>query len=279
MSKIYGAWKGYRDAKKLGDEERNSSVDALVKRAALDEAGYETSDSMFGGQPLKRTEQFGAVPEGYTRFGGKVIQDRSPAYLAQVADSRTALNQDPKKQELMDLSIAEKQRKAESDAMVSNAKEDAAQTQAQEMVDTIETVKKTPKYFGPAGDTPTLLAPSSIPKSVGGQGEYGQRAEWEANVNKLLAGKVIAVMNAMKSASRTGATGFGQLNRSELQLLKDASTQLNRRLPPEVAMKYLNALEVPFQKVLGASKKFGQPTSAQQQEPVQNEDDPMGILS
>lgn len=114
-------------------------------------------------------------------------------------------------------------------------------TEAQNMLDTIQEVKKGKDYFGPLGDMP------SIPFVTG---NYGKRVEWESNVNNLLSKKVIDIMNEMKRASRTGATGFGQLNQSELQLLKNSSTVLNKRLPPDIAMKYLNQMEGIYQKVL-----------------------------
>lgn len=81
MSKIYGAWKGFKEARDMGREQQSASVDALVKQAALDEAGYEVPAELFGGQKLKRTESFGNVPQGFVRVGGKVVQD--PNFISQ----------------------------------------------------------------------------------------------------------------------------------------------------------------------------------------------------
>ena len=51
-------------------------------------------------------------------------------------------------------------------------------------------------------------------------------------------------MTQLKTASRTGATGFGALNKPELELLKDSAAALQARdLPPEVAMKHLDTIE------------------------------------
>lgn len=121
--------------------------------------------------------------------------------------------------------------------------------QAQDTIDTIAEVRKGMKYFGFLGKVPSEVAPSNI------QGEYYERKNWEANIDKLLSGKIITLMNTMKQASKTGATGFGQLNQSELQLLKDASTALNRSLSPEDAKKYIDKIEESAKKVLGTNEK------------------------
>jgi hypothetical protein len=54
----------------------------------------------------------------------------------------------------------------------------------------------------------------------------------------------------MKSASKTGATGFGQLSEKEGQILREASTALNKGLPPKEAQKLLDTMKVKLQKVL-----------------------------
>ena len=58
-------------------------------------------------------------------------------------------------------------------------------------------------------------------------------------------------MSEMKSASKTGATGFGQLSNKELGVLQDASTALKRTLSPQDADKYLTKMENAAKKVLG----------------------------
>ena len=94
MSKIRGFMKGWQSAKEANSQDRARSIDALTQRAALDEAGYETPDALFGGQTLKRNAQFGQVPEGYVRVGGKYEPDRSPAYQAKMFGQMiTAANQ------------------------------------------------------------------------------------------------------------------------------------------------------------------------------------------
>lgn len=111
-------------------------------------------------------------------------------------------------------------------------------TSAEDMLETIEKAKVgvDKKYFGPLGELPTYATPQLFT-------DYKSRTDWEANINKLLSSKIVNLMNEMKQASRTGATGFGQLNRSELKLLQDASTALNRRLDPQTAQYYLDEME------------------------------------
>lgn len=148
------------------------------------------------------------------------------------------------------LSAFQAKKSAEQQAMEN--KNEMLKSDAQAQLNAIQEAKKGRKYFGPLGNVPSIAAPSSL------FGEYGPRKEWENNVNKLLSGRIIDLMNQMKSASKTGATGFGQLNRSELQLIQSASNVLSKDLPPDVAMKYLDQLEPLYQKMLGGSKKFGQ---------------------
>jgi hypothetical protein len=106
---------------------------------------------------------------------------------------------------------------------------------ADDALSTISEVEKDMSNFGLLGGLP------SIPGTA--------RVNWEANVNKLLSGKVIDVMTKMKEASKTGATGFGQLSEKELKVLQEASTALKRGLSPEDAQRYLDAMKVMLQKV------------------------------
>lgn len=108
---------------------------------------------------------------------------------------------------------------------------------ANSMLDSIRVAKEGINNFGFFGAIP------SVPGT--------KRVDWETNVNKILSGKVIELMAEMKNASRTGATGFGQLNKEELTQLKNASTALKRNLRPEDAERYLNIMEEKLKKVLG----------------------------
>jgi len=118
MSKIRGFMKGWQGSRESNSQDRARSIDALTQRAALDEAGYETPDALFGGQTLKRAESFGNVPSGFVRVGGKVVQD--PTYTKPSTDvdnaradyyrSRTGFGQQtltPARQAVKDKKITE----------------------------------------------------------------------------------------------------------------------------------------------------------------------------
>jgi len=120
-------------------------------------------------------------------------------------------------------------------------------------LNTVRKIKEGKKYFGPLGNLPTSATPELI-------FDYKNRKQWENEVQKLLSQKVVDLITTMKSASKTGATGFGQLNEKEGQLLKEASTALSRDLDPDSAMYYLDEMEKMYQKIL-TNETSGQQTS------------------
>lgn len=231
----------------------------------------ESQDDSFGGMGLGT---FGGKPDTESPFVYDPIsgtQKPNPSYLNPLEKEKLA-SLEAKKQD-----AAEAQRN----------KEEMIRQDAEAQLSAIQQAKKGKKYFGMMGNLPTWAAPSTI-TSFGG--EYGQRKEWENNINRLLSGKVIDLMNKMKSASRTGATGFGQLNKSELQLLKDASTVLSKDLPGDIAMKYLNDMERIYQKMLNPSNNqtFGQsgepdpssdPLEAEAQAAIASGADPKAVMA
>lgn len=113
---------------------------------------------------------------------------------------------------------------------------------AQDTLNTIREVKAGINYFGATGPIPTL-------------NPWGyDRKRWEVNINRLLSSKIIDLMTTMKEASKTGATGFGQLSEKEGQILREASTSLNKGLSPKDAKKYLDEMENSLKKVVGESQ-------------------------
>lgn len=123
---------------------------------------------------------------------------------------------------------------------------------AQDVLNTIGEVEKGINYFGLTGQLP------SIPGTA--------RANWEANVNKLLSGKVLDVMTKMKQASKTGATGFGQLSNKELGVLQQASTAIKRGLSPKDAQRYINDMKANLQKVIEGQQEIPSFNSEQEAE-------------
>jgi hypothetical protein len=128
---------------------------------------------------------------------------------------------------------------------VSNEKQGAfIKETAQDTLSTIAKVKDQIGQFGLWG---------GIPK-IPGTKEF----VWQSNIDKLLSGKVVELITTMKSASKTGATGFGQLSDREGQILREASTALKKGLPPEEAMSLLNTMEEKLNKVIEGGA-MGQP--------------------
>jgi hypothetical protein len=136
------------------------------------------------------------------------------------------------------------------------AKTEFVRNSALDTLNTIGEIEKGMGYFGLTGDLP------SIPGT--------HRVNWEANINKLLSGKIINLMTSMKEASKTGATGFGQLSEKELSVLQSASTALKRNLSSKDAQRYLDDMKVSLQKVLqGQEEVMGGGDNAN--------DDPLGL--
>lgn len=116
--------------------------------------------------------------------------------------------------------------------------------QAQDSLDTIAEIKKGMGYFGAGSLVPAI--PTLQPEKM----------NWQVNVNKLLSGKMIDLMTKMKEASKTGATGFGQLSEKEGQILKEASTALKKTLSPKDAQRYLNIMEKALNKIISAKSNI-----------------------
>jgi hypothetical protein len=132
-------------------------------------------------------------------------------------------------------------RKQEEGLKISEQQSQFVRDSAQDMLNTIGEVEKGMNYFGLTGGLP------SIPGS--------ERKNWEVNINKLLSGKIIDLMTNMKQASKTGATGFGQLSEKELAVLQQASTALKRDLSSKDARRYLEGMKQNLQKILTPTKE------------------------
>lgn len=266
----------------IKSQRQQSQYDDLIKQAQLKEMGYDIAPGQGGGYTL--TQEPGTVSMKALQRQ-KLQNELDPNYEANRAalkekalfgvrkemfgdgasnvgngqfimtpDGKFVLNPATPKplNALQQAQLQDRQIKQQDADKLKATQDENLKSSAQDSIDTIEKVKEGSKYFGPLGDLPSKMAPSSLMP-----GEYGKRAEWEANVNNLLSKKVIEVMNNMKKASKTGATGFGALNKSELDLLKNSSSVINRNLTPDVAVKYLNDLENVNKKILTGGNKFG----------------------
>ena len=125
--------------------------------------------------------------------------------------------------------VAEEKKKIKTENVLNNA---------QDTLNTIKNVEDGIEFFGVRSLVP------AIPGT--------EKANWDANLNKLLSQKVLDIMTSLKEASATGSTGFGQLSEKELKVLQDSSTALKRTLNPKDAKKYLDDMKKPLMKILGA---------------------------
>lgn len=154
----------------------------------------------------------GQIFDKYDVFGNPVYRPMKPNEQKEAAD----------------LQEAEQKKKNASDMVKQSA---------QDTLDTIGEIEKGIKYFGAMGNFPALPA------------EYSKQ-NWKANVDKLRSKLVLDLMNQMKQASRTGATGFGQLSEKELRVLQNSATALREGLSEDDAQRYINKIKESAQKVL-----------------------------
>ena len=129
---------------------------------------------------------------------------------------------------------------------------EAVRSKSREMLDIIKNVKEGADYFGPYGNLPTIAT------SLGGIVDYEGRKKWENYTKQLLAKKGFDMMTELKNASRTGATGLGQLSEKEGAWLREASTALSRDISKEDAVTILTEMERLYNKVLAGETSEGQ---------------------
>ena len=114
-------------------------------------------------------------------------------------------------------------------APTKQAKADQMLATTEDMLKTISKVNSGLEFFGPFAERPSGLG-----------ADEARRRDWVHNINKLMADRVTNIMAQMKAQSRTGATGFGQLNKSELKLIQDAATALKKTTDKKYAKIYLD---------------------------------------
>lgn len=230
-------------------------IPGYINKAQLEQKklAAEIEDLQAKSELRQKFGQVGGVPEGmlYDPLSQSLKPD--PTYVNPIQQSTIQ-----SRQSIIDARNIKRQEAEQADL----EKERMLREQAQGMLSNIQAAREGSKFFGPLGGMSSKFAPSSFL----GIGNYPERSKWESNVNRLLSQKVLDIMNEMKQASRTGATGFGQLSEKELQVLKEASTVLNRELAPEDAVYYLNQMERLYQKALNGGVEQGQ--FGQIQQPV-----------
>ena len=256
---------------------RSKDIDEAVKYAQLSEMGYQVTpgkQGMFGGGGMTLTRDPSYVSKGELerkKLQAEVDRMSQPAFGGGGIPANVRIKEydqfgQPKSYEPADYmsplesaKLEKIQLEKQADEERQRLAEDNLRESTQGMLNTVGEVKKGKEFFGPLGNLPTIAAPSSL------VGKYGERKNWEVNVEKLLSQKIVDLMAEMKNVSKTGATGFGQLNEKELMVLQNASTALKRDLNPADAERYLNDIERLYQKVLnnraGSQPMFGQGAS------------------
>lgn len=114
----------------------------------------------------------------------------------------------------------------------------SVKAQAKTMLNSVDFLldKKNIKQFGVTGPIP------AIPGT--------KKREWLAELNFLKGKQVLNLMTELKQASKTGATGFGQLSEKELALLENSANKLERGLPEKAAKKELNRIKGLLNKIM-----------------------------
>lgn len=137
----------------------------------------------------------------------------------------------------------------EEKSLTNQKKSDQIRNDAQTMVEAIKEAKKGLEFFGPLGEVKSFPGVTGL--------NYNKRINWESNMDQILAKKGLDIMMQLKEASRTGATGFGNLSEAEGAWLRQASTVLNKKLSPEDAKRYLDKMQELYEKVLGGTQTSG----------------------
>lgn len=121
---------------------------------------------------------------------------------------------------------------------------ETARSQAEGILKTVDRLKKDIKYFGPMGNIDPLWIQTG-------------KANWLANYNSLKDKMVVDLIMQMKEASKTGATGLGNMSEKEGMRLENAKTALQRGLDPYDAMEYLIEIEEATKNVLKNTQRTG----------------------
>ena len=188
---------------------------------------------------LPPTEELKAA--GLLNIGGKPVED--PAFM----DEKEAFELESAKRKERD--AAEKAKRELQEAMrAEEAKANLAKVQAQDIYNTASEIEKGSGFFGMMGGMPSYAVPSTY---IPGGKTYGDRANWEANIDKLRAGLSLEKIGELRSAGTTGSTGMGVLSDRDINLLTNAATALRRNLEPRDALKYIKDIKDVQAKLLG----------------------------
>lgn len=205
------------------------------------------------GMPAMPQANQGDVPAMFVQKPGVPVWDSEKRRFitepGEVVESPEYL--DPKER----AELAAKQAESEQAAQQQQLKNELARSEGLSQLQAIRSTRKGLNFFGPYGGElkstiggfPNPLVGTSYP----GGSKISDRTNWEANLGNLESTKMIETMMKMKEASKTGATGFGQLTEKEGQVLREASMKLRRNLSPQDAKPLIDQMEAIKMKELG----------------------------
>lgn len=223
------------DNGKFGIKDNQKEQDSFLEKAAT--AGVDPYEN---GRPKTRTQILSEMAKA------KSMQDVSNINVPDGYElKRASSNGKITIEKVPSVSVAEKKFQADQIAKSEqnkNTKSIVADS-AQQTLRTIQEIKNGLKYFGAMGNLPAFPA------------EYDKK-NWEANFDRLKNKMVVDLMLQLKQASKTGATGFGNLSEKEGMRLEQASSALRKGLSEEDAMKYLKELEDSATRVLDHSSSI-----------------------
>ena len=258
----------------LSDDELNAMITQKQSGGGRLGAGLSTTADIFGQMGGIKTPKTSSdindilMKEYAKQYAKKTFGETDPIKEVKLEMEKTKLEGLKQKQEEKLLKQEEK------NAVAETAKENIV-SNANDMLSTINEVKSGLQYFGPLGNLPTQATPGGILSTIGqplgvNKGGFAARRKWETNIDRLLALKGFDMMKELKNASKTGATGLGQLSEKEGEWLRQASTALKKDIGQEQAIEILSGMERLYKKVL-TGKQGTIPTQ------VGQNNDPLGI--
>lgn len=180
------------------------------------------------------------------RYIEKVI-DREDYYLRLIDQKKSkGFELNNEEQQFFDEKVMGKEfMKRREEAKLAKNKEELANLEGLEALRAVKNLKEKIKYFGPFGGRIHPIASFLDTDKV----------DWDANLKRLKGLLVLDKMARLKQASKTGATGFGQLSNKELMLLENSATALKPEMSEEDALRYLNEIEEKLENTAGLNLK------------------------
>lgn len=281
---------GLKSAQENNRNKRKSTMDELIQRASLAESGYDVQEKPgmfgFGGQTtISRTPGYVGMKElqrrelenkldpnyeanqaatkekalikarleagGKGGFGGSAPNSSGNEQFIMGPDGKWRNNPlIPKPMNpLQEAKLEQLKQEEQEAARLAETQKGQVRDASVDALSDIAVAKKGKRFFGPLGEFSSKAVPSSL------FGEYGERAEWESNIDKILAQKTLNILTDLKKQSKTGATGLGAVNEREFATLQQAATELRRNYSPEKAERVLNDMERFHIKVLSAQNE------------------------